>query len=306
MPDSFTMQWSEPSLLQVIKEITEKLLNDDWYRVSAQNGDQVYYIVGSEAQSDDLGGRANFCCPEFPLPVPLGPISDSIVRSQVADNKKAHLDHLKEAKAKLVRAGMLPTAIDRFLEGDLMAVGDWYNDVRMPPLERMKLLNNLLEALAYRQADASAIERIARGDSEVRIRREKNCLKELANKYPKIVARWEQLEPLSFADPQLLEASKAFLYGFYRASIVLCASAVEKELKRICRSSRDDRDSVGDLRYKLGDWLSSEDNYLCKHLFWIRNEVVHHGYEPSSDDAKAHLGNARSLVAALRECPELT
>lgn len=49
----------------------------------------------------------------------------------------------------------------------------------------------------------------------------------------KIVDRWEQLERLPFDDPQLEEASKAFLYGFYRASVVLCASAVETELKQL-------------------------------------------------------------------------
>ena len=39
------------------------------------------------------------------------------------------------------------------------------------------------------------------------IAREKLCLQEVANKYLKIIGRWEQLEALSFDDPQLQEAS---------------------------------------------------------------------------------------------------
>lgn len=72
---------------------------------------------------------------------------------------------------------------------------------------------------------------------EASIEREKSCLKQLTNKYSKIVDRWEQLQHLPFDDPQLEEVSRTFLYGFYRASVMLCASAVETQLKLIVPSA---------------------------------------------------------------------
>ena len=55
-------------------------------------------------------------------------------------------------------------------------------------------------------------------------------MRELSNRYPKIVDRSEQLEPISPSDTQLEEASRCYLYGFYRASIVLSATALESYL----------------------------------------------------------------------------
>ena len=68
---------------------------------------------------------------------------------------------------------------------------------------------------------------------EVDVVRQKLCLSEVATLYQKIVHKWEQLDRLTFSDPQLEEASRAYLYGCYRAAVVLSASALEKHLKHI-------------------------------------------------------------------------
>jgi hypothetical protein len=294
----------EPSLLPVFKEIAEKLLRDDWSRISTPDGDQAYYIVGSQAQYADFNGQADFSRCDFPLPVPLGPISESVVRSQVADNKTSFQDHLNEARKQMEKAGLAPASIDRLIQGNLEVLYDWMPNAKIPVQERMKLISNLAVAVKFSRADVSAIERAVREDSEVRITREKLCLRQMAGKYPKMVDRWEQLETLSFTDPQLLEASNTFLYGFYRASIVLCASAVETQLRRICRSDRDTAAALLSAA-RQNKMLSRENADHCRDLFQIRNSVVHDGREPSSDNAKLALVVARMLVATLRDCPEL-
>src|SRR5208283_2746743 len=130
---------------------------------------------------------------------------------------------------------------------------------------------------------------------EVDAARQKLCLHEIAAKYRKIVNKWEQLERLPFSDPQLEEASQAYLYGFYRAAVVLSASALEKHLKRI----------VGQGWGSYGELV--EEAAVCRGLgpAWIaqgqdvfreRNKVVHDDCKPSPDKAREVLGNARGVL----------
>jgi len=99
-------------------------------------------------------------------------------------------------------------------------------------------------------------------------------LARVARKYGKIVDRWEQLDPLPFDDPQLEEASKAYLYGFYRSGVVLSASALEAVLSRPLVTKRNEatrtrRGRRGLIGYELGV------NSTGKAVFRFRNRVVH-------------------------------
>ncbi|MGO9256708.1 MAG: hypothetical protein ACLQU1_10460 [Bryobacteraceae bacterium] len=93
----------------------------------------------------------------------------------------------------------------------------------------MDLILPFLEALRVSVGEPTLDHEEAQ---EIAAAREKLCLREVVRKYAKIVARWEQLDPLPFYDLQFEEASKAYLYGFYRSRVVLSASALEKHLKR--------------------------------------------------------------------------
>jgi len=52
----------------VLKEIAERLLLDDWYRVSTVDRARKYYIVGCADQAADLEGEVDFSRLEFPIP----------------------------------------------------------------------------------------------------------------------------------------------------------------------------------------------------------------------------------------------
>ena len=133
-------------------------------------------------------------------------------------------------------------------------------------------------------------------EAEADIAREKLCLSEVAGKYVKIVRKWKPLAQLEFADPQLQEASKTFLYGFYRATILLCWSAVETGLKR-----RFQADSVHGLIILARDEkvLDSCLAASARALYDTRNNVAHVNKEPTPEEADRCFVEARRIVESL-------
>jgi hypothetical protein len=243
-----------------------------------------------------MDGEMDFSRFEFPTPTRPGPLSQWAVRSQLADNNPAHF--LKAARQRIERAGVPPAAIDRFLAGE-MELSDWKFRPEVSANERATLLSNFFQAARLSVPNAQSLELDSDETEEADIAREKMCLEQLTTKYSKIVDRWEQLERLPFDDPQLEEASMAFLYGFYRSSVVLCASAVETQLKHIVPAAPDgpfflisSAQSTNLISRDLAD--------IAKDLFTFRNRVVHDNREPNHDEAKQWLGIARMLVGKLR------
>jgi hypothetical protein len=176
----------------------------------------------------------------------------------------------------------------------------WKWDPRLSVEERGRLLSSFLQAVRLSLSDPRSIELDSDEEAEAGIKREKVCLRELTGKYAKLVDQWGQLERLSFDDPQLLEASKTFLYGFYRASVVLRASAVETRLRQLAGGSDQ---AYGFELIKAAEKRKLIRRDLADHardVFQIRNRVVHDNQEPPSDQAKEVLGLARMLVAEMQ------
>ncbi|HYL36785.1 MAG TPA: DUF4145 domain-containing protein [Bryobacteraceae bacterium] len=282
-----------------MKEITKSLLRDDWCRISTEDGTRKYYIVGCDDQAADLGAEVNFSRFEFPIPTKHGPFTEWAVRSQLADNNR--LSYLKRARKNLERAGVPTTAIDRFVAGETDDLSDWTFDPVLSVEERLRLCSNFFQAVRLNYLDAESVELDCDETAETNIAREKLCLEEVTNKYSKIVDRWEQLQRLSFDDPQLQEASKTFLYGFYRASVMLCASAVETQLKRLAKSAPERAGAFELIDTAEKAKLIEPD--LARHardLFSSRNRVAHDNRDPSQDRAKEVLGVARMLLSKLQ------
>lgn len=175
-----------PKLPVVLKEITEKLLRDDWYRMSTEDGARKYHIVGCADQEADLHGEGDFCRFEFPMPTKPGPLSQWHVRSQLADNKPANF--LKGARQNIERAGVPPAAIDRLLAGE-DDLSDFKFRREVSADERLKLLLNYFQAARLNFPDAQSVELDSDELEEASIEREKVCLKELTKRYSKIVDR---------------------------------------------------------------------------------------------------------------------
>ena len=62
---------------------------------------------------------------------------------------------------------------------------------------------------------------------------EARFLKELMERFPKVVKRAAGFDWLPFSDPQLREAIRCYLYGFFRAAILVAVAALESRLKKI-------------------------------------------------------------------------
>jgi hypothetical protein len=139
-------------------------------------------------------------------------------------------DYLGRARLRLERAGVGPAAIDRFLAGDLN-LDEWKFSDSTPRKERIKLLSDFMQAVRVCSNTSEVLQLDEEECRDADLAREKLCLHEISDKYAKIVQRWEPLDPLSFHDPLLEEASRAFVYGFYRATVVLSAVALEDRLK---------------------------------------------------------------------------
>lgn len=287
-----------PLLPRVLREIAEKLIADDWFRMETQDGSHSYYIVGARAYDGEMRGELSFttCCIVSPR-TDVGPLGEYIARSQTAGE---HRDYLKHARKRLEREGVSPGAIDRFLHGDLDALPDLV-PASVSHEESLRMFGDLLDAWRVsqiRERDAMA-ELNDDERQEVDLQREKLCLKEIVTRYGKIVDWWEQLDTLRFQDQQLEEGSRAYLYGFYRASVVLSAAALEKHLKRITAVEwlGKYRGLVEQAAAALGldhAWVDQ----ACS-VFQIRNKVVHEGHVPSHDEAKLVLGNARGALAKI-------
>jgi hypothetical protein len=79
------------------------------------------------------------------------------------------------------------------------------------------------------EPDDSSTEAQRREELQVAVH--KIYLREISALYEGVTRRATSLEALTFSDPQLNEASRCFLYGFFRGTITLSASALESSLR---------------------------------------------------------------------------
>ena len=231
-----TIRTPGPRLPEILREIVDKLIDDDWCRFSTQDGSRAWYAVGFEAYREDLKDKEDFLVLDRPETGEGGAEGEWYARSQLAGKHPNYLDqHRKrfqektgvplEAMAdwfkKWIESAMPESVYDEMPHSELVS-----------PARMIDLYSERFGAFAaswrrqegrFPEEDEAVRRRIDRG-------REKHFLRELSNRYPKIVDRSEQLEPISPSDTQLEEASRCYLYGFYRASIVLSATALESYL----------------------------------------------------------------------------
>lgn len=285
-----------PRLPQVLSEIADYLQNDDWCRVSEVSNDESrahYYIVGFKNHEAHVAGEKELPLSEFPCQSHYGPLAEWAVRSQLGRDPR--VEQLKSARRSLKNAGVNSTDVENWILGDGPLEVKFAKGIPKP--ERIRLFNDFLEALNLNSPDV----KLSRSENdEADIAREKICLKEVATKYSKIVERWEPLERLPFEDTQLEEASKTFLYGFYRSTILLCASAVETQLKRLMPSAPDRTSAFALVESAVTEGLWDTHSAAdAKDLFWYRNRVAHDESEPSSKEAMKILDSCRSLLKTL-------
>jgi hypothetical protein len=133
-------------------------------------------------------------------------------------------------------------------------------------------------------------------------------LREALTKVGKAVERSGGLEPLTFADPLLEEATRCFLYQFYRATVLLCSTALESRLKALFgdRDLFDESKVAGKPYYKLLvreavrlRFLPEECKGPADEVFVRRHIVAHDGKDPEMEAAQVVLDATRLALKAL-------
>jgi hypothetical protein len=284
-----------PRLPVVLRELVEGICADDWHRLSTEDQGRFYYIVGEHAAGVNEADPPNFNISEFPGEKPTesskppSPLAEAYVRSQIAGD---HPDYLQRARRRLEQAGVNGSIIDVFLKGK-NNLSDWPREVFLGEGEMSRAFLDFLEACRVLKQRPLVLDRQETG--EVDITREKIYLKEVCHRYEKMVDRSVELEPLPFEDPQLEEASECFLYGFYRAAVVLSAAAIETHLKAATKKEwfKQYKDLVNSAR-----WQGKLTNELCESAEFVfkKRNIVHKDDPVGHDDAQEVLVQARNVI----------
>jgi hypothetical protein len=287
-----------PPLCDVICELVDRLVSDDWCRFSTEDGSRHYYEIGFEAAEAGRSGNGDFRILEWPAPEPISPLAEWYSRSQVAGK---HPDYVQQARRRLESLGVPPAVIDGFVQAEFDFTGWRWNDSATPE-QRLEALHFFMQALSIPPQKGPTAE-VDHGElNEVEVGRQKWYLKELATKFRRLVSECSAHDPLDFHDPQLEEASRCFLYGFYRATIVLSAAAVEKYLKEATGKKSGTYPALVDFALWSGK-LGANEEFLAgptKALFEKRNHVVHDNWNPPEHEAGEILGVARKVVDHLK------
>jgi len=298
-------------LAEVLNAIVDRLVADDWGEFRDEKANRHFFVVGLEAFWLYVEDPTVFNSLHFSGSQRLTPKAEWFVRSQVAG---AHppVYYLPQAQRRLEEAGVPAETIERLerLRGqgiDHFCKGgfeDFFKELRfdgsVSARQRNEALVEFLDAWGIRLS-REGLEAVAESsEQELEVGRQKLFLKEVSRKYEKVVDRGSVLDPVTFKDLQLEEASKCYLYCFYRASIALSAEAVETHLKRCTGLVNDsNRDRIEQAK-SLGK-LNQEGKIAANRVFDVRNEVVHDGLEPRHDEAQEVLLLAKEVINQL--CP---
>ncbi len=313
-----------PPLPAVLRELADKLLADDWVRHATADDSSVYYIIGVKAHAADQGGQIEHLSFSVPPGGNVTVLGERQVHAQVASRKPEEY-YLRRARKQLESTGIEPGEIDRFL--DLFERGEDFSPVVAPwhinQPARFEAFINVLHALALRRGanvDDLATESERRGAIDAAL--EKVYLDELSRLFESLVIRAGSLEELEFNDAQLNEASRCFLYGFFRGAVVLSASALETNLRAAVGPSgveRVDRPASTSRKRGFFNLLVDEADAQAvlgsrtrpgeepplvaysRRIFAERTKVVHKGFVPTKQLAEELLTHTREVIEYIHE-----
>jgi hypothetical protein len=252
-------------------------------------------------------------------------VGEHQVHAQVASVKAGDY-YLRQAKSRLEVAGIESRLVDSFLERfektetSLQGALEGWN-INEPGTDRFDAFINLLHALAIRQG--VEVETISTDDErkrELDIAVQKVHLDQIARLFVGVVKRAGALEALAFDDPQLNEASRCYLYGFFRATVVLSSTAVENCLTGAVGESGLERVAAKTKATKSGFYSVLVQEAVEQHIlgprprmgqepvlasysteiFRARNAVAHEAFEPASSLAEELLIKARQVIEFIR------
>lgn len=308
----------DPPLGPVLQEIASLLVADDWMRCATADDSSFYYIVGMTAHEAERSGGPDHMCLSVPHSAPVSTLGEYQAHGQVAAPRS--LDYYtRRAASTLVASGVDRELLNRFINGSSSDLSFLHGFVGAPGTDTFQALSDLLEAMVLAKGlEPAATEAQKRAELATAV--QKLYLRELSQLYPGVVERASVLEVLDFSDPQLNEASRCYLYGFFRGAVVLSASALESNLRlaiepsgvdraeRGARRNRgffnllvDEAESQGLLGSRVRPGEESPFVSYSRRIFEERTKVVHKNVVPRKELAEELLTKARQVVEHLHE-----
>jgi len=222
-------------------------------------------------------------------------LEDWYVRAVLAE---APLDSLGNARKALKQAGLDSTLIEGVVSDAAAAnsaeelrnvVTDWLPRMQVGDDADVIHLLAFLEAIRIRGVQGGQFFLSDAERQTLKSAFESRFLKELAERFPKVVERAADFDDwLSYYSPHLREAVRCYLYGFFSASILVAAAALDVRLNTIAHA-----DEVVSYKALVAAVFGvagvlGRDSALAsalEHLFEYRNKVAHGGVEATREKA---------------------
>lgn len=281
-----------PSDAQLFDEVVKKLMVGDWDYFTTVGGAK-YYVFGMAEYCEDHGmPLSDDCREETAKKLRFPPRVQKYVRSLLALPQP---DYLMSTAKRLVAVGIIKEISDDAITQLFQEFPISDDQLNSLSAEQRHAYIEFFDALqAYRTKPGELPQRTKW--LSIMEERDKYFLREISEKYKKLLKRLSRLNSLEYANPQLQEATHCWLYGFFRATVVLSATALEESIKTALKiehfKTYDELVACG-IR---SNCLEPKAAGLARDVFADRTRVVHHNWEPSSEDAENTLVKARGIL----------
>jgi hypothetical protein len=139
--------------------------------------------------------------------------------------------------------------------------------------------------------------------AELRRALQGNFLKEFTDLFSKVVGRAATFDCLSYSDSQIREASRCYLYGFFRAAVLTACAAVEGRLKSLAPVKLGKSYYARLVDASFGAFGAAGHDAVrvaaLGRMFALRNDIAHRGNEPTAEEATGALDLARGTLESL-------
>ena len=297
----------QSGLSWALKEIVAALLDGDCIRYADDSEDRFYYIIRQQDRDSEVSERRAFeNLTIFPRRAP-DEFEEWHVRAALAEEPADRLARARKKAAALgVDGGFFDAAIAASSSADPSTLANVIKNW-MPKLvaeDKLEAVCVLLEAIRIERTRLGHLFVNHSDRANLRSALEARFLRELAERFPKVVTRAAEFDWLSFSDATLREASRCYLYGFFRSAVLVAAAALETRLKEVGSVEYlDNYPGLVDSVFGIAGTVRN-DPARCnalKDLFKLRNNTAHNGVEPSREGAEAALLLVRDTMEEIAE-----
>jgi hypothetical protein len=288
-----------------VREVVAALLAADWARFSGDDGRFYYVIRESDRLALAADGR-DWNGVTVQQARAQTDFEDWYVRAVLADPPS---DHFEKARKAMKKAGLDSKLIDAVIAAANAAdseqelgrvVSEWLPQLVTQDEAGVGHLLAFLEAVRIEGTKSGHLFLSDAERQELGGAFELRFLRELAERFPKVVKRASDFDEwLSFYSPQLREALRCYLYGFFSAAILVAAAALDVRLNAVAHIN-------GIVPYPVLvaavfgiAGVLGHDPVLAaalEELFRYRNDVAHHGSEASAEKAIEVLTLVRATL----------